>query len=77
MDNAKVSDGSQPPMTMNLSVSETAGPRSLHRLVERSHCAGFRLENIQTILSTMTPHIKPLNARSKIKTGKDQEPWSP
>ena len=42
-----------------------------------SHCAVFRLETTQTILSTMTPHIKPLNAMSKIKTGKDQEPWSP
>jgi hypothetical protein len=34
-----------------------------------SHCAAFRLEHIQTILSTMTPHIKPLNARSRIKIG--------
>ena len=31
--NAKVSDGSQPPMMFNLSLSETAGFRSLHRLV--------------------------------------------
>ncbi len=34
--NAKVSDGSQPPMTLNLSLSETAGSRSLHRLVRSS-----------------------------------------
>ena len=46
-------------------------------LLGENHCAVFRLENIQTILSTTTPHIKPLIARSKIKTGKDQEPWSP
>jgi len=32
--NAKVSDGSQPPMTLDLSLSETAGSRSLHRRVE-------------------------------------------
>ena len=31
--NAKVSDGSQPPVTFDLSLSETAGSRSLHRLV--------------------------------------------
>ena len=42
-----------------------------------SHAAVFRLENTQTILSTMTPHSKQIIARSKIKTGKDQEPWSP
>ncbi len=35
------------------------------------------LEYIQTILSTMTPHINPLIARSESKTGKDQEPCSP
>ena len=31
--NAKVSDGSQPPMMFDLSLSETAGSRSLDRLV--------------------------------------------
>ena len=31
--NAKVSDGSQPPLTFDLSLSETAGSRSLDRLV--------------------------------------------
>ncbi len=31
--NAKVSDGSQPPVTLNLSLSESAGSRSLDRLV--------------------------------------------
>src|SRR5204863_3573491 len=31
--NAKVSDGSQPPLTFESSLSETAGSRSLHRLV--------------------------------------------
>jgi hypothetical protein len=31
--NVKVSDGSQPPMTFDLSLSESAGSRSLHRLV--------------------------------------------
>ena len=31
--NAKVSDGSQPPVTLDSSLSETAGSRSLHRLV--------------------------------------------
>jgi hypothetical protein len=31
--NAKVSDGSQPPTTFDLSLSESAGSRSLHRLV--------------------------------------------
>jgi len=34
--NAKVSDGSQPPMTFDLSLSESADSRSLHRLVVRS-----------------------------------------
>ena len=33
MPNAKVSDGSQPPMTFGLSLSETAGSRSLDRRV--------------------------------------------
>jgi len=31
--NEKVSDGSQPPVTFDLSLSESAGSRSLHRLV--------------------------------------------
>src|SRR5437763_1712171 len=31
--NAKVSDGSQPPLTLYSSLSESAGSRSLHRLV--------------------------------------------
>lgn len=31
--NAKVSDGNQPPLTFDLSLSESAGSRSLHRLV--------------------------------------------
>jgi len=31
--NGKVSDGSQPPMTFDLSLSGSAGSRSLHRLV--------------------------------------------
>jgi hypothetical protein len=31
--NGKVSDGSQPPMTFDLSLSESAGSRSLDRLV--------------------------------------------
>jgi hypothetical protein len=31
--NVKVSDGSQPPMALNLPLSESAGSRSLHRLV--------------------------------------------
>ena len=31
--NAKVSDGSQPPVTLYSSLSESAGSRSLHRLV--------------------------------------------
>src|SRR5947207_8723465 len=35
--NAKVSDGSQPPMTLNSSLSESAGSRSLHRLVGPCH----------------------------------------
>ena len=34
--NAKVSDGSQPPMTLNSSLSESAGSRSLDRLVLHS-----------------------------------------
>ncbi len=34
--NEKVSDGSQPPMTFDLSLSESAGSRSLHRLVRCS-----------------------------------------
>jgi len=33
--NAKVSDGSQPPLMLDLSLSESAGSRSLHRLVGR------------------------------------------
>jgi hypothetical protein len=37
--NVKVSDGSQPPMTFHLFLSESAGSRSLHRLVEPSRCA--------------------------------------
>jgi hypothetical protein len=36
MQNAKVSDGSQPPPTLNLFLSESAGSRSLHRLVRLS-----------------------------------------
>ena len=32
LSNAKVSDGSQPPMTFDLSLSESAGSHSLHRL---------------------------------------------
>jgi hypothetical protein len=31
--NDQVSDGSQPPVTFDLSLSESAGSRSLHRLV--------------------------------------------
>jgi hypothetical protein len=31
--NAKVSDGCQPPLTFDLCLSESAGSRSLHRLV--------------------------------------------
>lgn len=38
-DNGEVSDGSQPPMTLNLSLSESAGSRSLDRLVELSRFA--------------------------------------
>jgi hypothetical protein len=34
--NGKVSDGSQPPMALDLSASETAGSRSLDRLVRIS-----------------------------------------
>jgi len=34
--NAKVSDGSQPPVTFDLSLSESAGSRSLNRLVRNS-----------------------------------------
>ena len=34
--NAKVSDGSQPPMVVDLSLSESAGSRSLARLVQHS-----------------------------------------
>src|SRR5439155_20796186 len=37
--NAKVSDGSQPPLTFGLSLSQPAGSRSLHRLVRPSNCA--------------------------------------
>ena len=33
--NNKVSDGSQPPMMFHLSLSESAGARSLHLLVGR------------------------------------------
>ena len=33
MPNVKVSDGSQPPMTFHLSLSESAGSRSLDRFV--------------------------------------------
>ena len=51
--------------------------RSSERLFGKTHRVVFRLEDSQTILSTITPHIKQLIARSKIKTGKDQEPWSP
>jgi hypothetical protein len=36
MPNAKVSDGRQPPMTSDLSLSESAGARSLGRLVRQS-----------------------------------------
>jgi hypothetical protein len=35
---AKVSDGSQPPMALNSSLSESAGPHSLDRLGELSRC---------------------------------------
>jgi hypothetical protein len=34
--NVKVSDGSQPPLTIDLSLSETAGSRSMERQVRRS-----------------------------------------
>jgi hypothetical protein len=34
--NDKVSDGSQPPVTLDLSLSESAGSRSLDRLVRHS-----------------------------------------
>ena len=34
--NTEVSDGSQPPLTLDLSLSESAGSRSLHRFVGRS-----------------------------------------
>jgi hypothetical protein len=34
--NAKVSDGSQPPVTFDLCLRESAGSRSLHRLVGHS-----------------------------------------
>src|ERR1035437_7466198 len=40
---ASISGGSQPPMTFDLSLSESAGSRSLHRLVERSRCAGWTI----------------------------------
>ncbi|HXJ59650.1 MAG TPA: hypothetical protein VNU68_23655, partial [Verrucomicrobiae bacterium] len=40
--NVKVSDESQPPVTLDLSLSETAGSRSLHRLVELSRYAAKR-----------------------------------
>jgi hypothetical protein len=36
--NAKVGDRSQPPPTLNLSLSELAGSGSLHRLVRLSEC---------------------------------------
>jgi hypothetical protein len=35
--NAKVSDASQPPVTFDLSLSESAGSRSLYRLVRPIH----------------------------------------
>jgi len=41
--NAKVSDGSQPPMAFDLSLSESAGSRSLDRLVELSRFAAGEL----------------------------------
>jgi len=44
--NAKVSDGSQPPMTFDLSLSESAGSRSLDRLVERSRWAAANGESL-------------------------------
>src|ERR1043165_7069852 len=34
--NEKVSDGSQPPLVFDLSLSEPAGSRSLHRLVDHT-----------------------------------------
>ena len=36
--NVKVSDGSQPPLTFGLSLSESAGSRSLHRLLDLPAC---------------------------------------
>ena len=41
--NAKVSDGSQPPMTFDLPLSETAGSRSLDRLVR---CRGLFVQGL-------------------------------
>src|SRR5436190_19974394 len=40
--NAKVSDRSQPPLTLDLSVSEPAGSGSLHRLVRLPLCSPVR-----------------------------------
>jgi len=34
-----VSDGDEPPLTLRMTLSQTAHPRSLHRLVERSRSA--------------------------------------
>ncbi len=57
---AKVSDGSQPPMTLDLSLSESAGSRSLDRLVCAQHghgvngvqvpCRKTRHENEETTI---------------------------
>ena len=55
--NAKVSDGSQPPVTLNLSLSESAGSRSLDRLVELSrYAASARLVLQQHRSAASCPH---------------------
>ena len=43
-------------------------------LLGESYCRALRFEKKQNNLSTMTPHIKPLVARSKTRTGNDQDP---
>src|SRR5438046_1401549 len=52
----KVSDGSQPPMTFDLSLSESARSRSLHRVVghprSRVRSSGFSAERASTALVT-------------------------
>jgi hypothetical protein len=59
MTNAQVSDGSQPPTTFDLALSESAGSRSLHRLV-RLGSLRIALQRSRSLLSITKQGIWPV-----------------